>query len=262
MIKKLLSAFVFLSIVLSTSVAHGGAVYPSGQLIKTIKPGLNLKDQAYVLTGTTDPTVVAADAPQGSIYLRTGVAGGTIYTKQDNGLTTNWTLLASNSTITINEYSNPSGGTLVGARNSANKVFTINNAPIVAGLFNVAINGIMVDPSDWSAVGQVITLGAGVTAPAVFESVSVNYQYGAATTSTIIAEYSNPSGGTLTGLRNGANKAFDISNAPLPGGLFNVLINGVMLDPSDWSLAGITVTLGAGVTAPAAFESVVINYEY
>jgi hypothetical protein len=262
LIKGLISAFVFFSVLMSAGVAHGGAVYPSGQLIKTIKPGLNLKDQAYVLTGTHDPTVQATDAPQGSIFLRTGASGGTIFSKQDNGLTTNWAPLSANTVITIDEYSNPSGGTLAGARNGVNKTFTITNAPLAGGLFNVILNGVLVDPSDWTIIGQAITLGAGVTAPAAFESVSVNYQYGASSSTTIIAEYSNPSGGTLVGARNGANKAFTITNAPLPGKIFNVYVNGIMIDPSDWSLAALTVTLGAGVTAPAAFESVLINYEY
>lgn len=64
----------------------------NGNFVKALRDQLKLNNTCRIITGTTDPTVVAADAEQGSIYLRVGGAGGTIYNKQDNGLTTNWTL--------------------------------------------------------------------------------------------------------------------------------------------------------------------------
>lgn len=63
----------------------------SGNFVKTLKDDLNLNDTAYVLTGTDDPTSVAQNAPQGSIYMRTGASGGSLYKKQDAGSSTNWT---------------------------------------------------------------------------------------------------------------------------------------------------------------------------
>lgn len=65
-------------------------VFPSGGRAKSLYQSLNLKDIAYVLTGTADPSSSATDAPQGSIYLRTGGAGGAFYVKMDAGSSTNW----------------------------------------------------------------------------------------------------------------------------------------------------------------------------
>lgn len=71
----------------------GSPVIFQGSFAKFLTSELNLMDQAYVLTGTTDPSSVATDAPQGSLYLRVGGSGGAAYLKQDNGSTTNWTLI-------------------------------------------------------------------------------------------------------------------------------------------------------------------------
>ena len=62
----------------------------SGNFVKTLKDQLLLGDTARVLTGTDDPTVVAAEGEQGSLYLRTGGTGGTAFLKQDAGTSTNW----------------------------------------------------------------------------------------------------------------------------------------------------------------------------
>lgn len=65
----------------------------AGNYAKSLKSSLNVNDTVYYLQGTADPTSVAQDAPQGSIYLRTGGSGGTAYLKQDSGSTTNWTVI-------------------------------------------------------------------------------------------------------------------------------------------------------------------------
>lgn len=265
MIRFLCFLMTFLAILThSPDLFAGKAAIFSGNDIRILKPSLDFFGRAKILTGTQDPSITATDALQGSLFLRTGTFGGTVFSKQDNGLTTNWLLLnaPAGGSLIVNEFSNPSGlGTLLGARNSSNKAYTINHVPTAGGLFNVMIDGVMLDPNDWSFGGGIITIGAAIPAPAIFQTVSVNYEYGTLT-SNAIAEFSNPSGGTLTGARNGSNKVFGISNTPLVGGLFNVLIDGAMLDPNDWSLAGTTVTLGAGVSAPAVFQSVVVNYQY
>jgi hypothetical protein len=72
----------------------------SGQYAKTLVPYINLKDRAYIVTGTANPSVTATDGPQGSVYLRTGASGGAIYVKQDDGLTTNWTSVSASGLIT------------------------------------------------------------------------------------------------------------------------------------------------------------------
>ncbi len=68
----------------------GSPVIFSGNFAKFLKSQLNLNNAAYILTGTADPTTSATDAPQGSVYLRTGGSGGVLYTKLDAGSTTNW----------------------------------------------------------------------------------------------------------------------------------------------------------------------------
>ena len=67
----------------------------SGNYIKLLKAQLNLNDDAYILTGSDNPTSVAKDAPRGSLYLRNSGSTGTAYLKQDNGSSTNWSLVAS-----------------------------------------------------------------------------------------------------------------------------------------------------------------------
>ena len=51
-----------------------------------------MNDDTFILQGTDDPTSVAKDAPRGSIYLRDTGSAGEIYSKDDNGSSTNWTL--------------------------------------------------------------------------------------------------------------------------------------------------------------------------
>lgn len=63
--------------------------------IKTLRDGLNLNGKMKILNGSDDPTVVAKDAPAGSIYCNTST--GAIYKKLDAGSTTNWELLGAGS---------------------------------------------------------------------------------------------------------------------------------------------------------------------
>lgn len=69
------------------------AIFSDGD-VKTLKQNIDLFGIAKILTGTDDPTVVAKNANQGSIYLHTGASGGQVFSKQDNGTTTNWTQLS------------------------------------------------------------------------------------------------------------------------------------------------------------------------
>lgn len=65
-----------------------------GNFARFLRAQLDLFGAAYILTGSADPTSVATDAPAGSLYLR---STGDVYKKDDNGSTTNWTLLGSGS---------------------------------------------------------------------------------------------------------------------------------------------------------------------
>lgn len=62
-----------------------------GNTVKALRTNINLNDAASIKTGAPDPSVTATNAPQGSIYMRTGASGGTLFLKQDSGLSTNWT---------------------------------------------------------------------------------------------------------------------------------------------------------------------------
>lgn len=60
----------------------GAPLIWAGNFAKFLKAQLNLSDQAYVLTGTADPTVTATLAPAGSLYMKVSpdVSGQTNYT--------------------------------------------------------------------------------------------------------------------------------------------------------------------------------------
>ena len=92
--KNILSLiFVFaLGTVSCDSVFAGPAVIYNGDYVKALKDQFKLNNTASILTGTDDPTSVAKDAPEGSLYLRQGGTGA-VYSKDDNGSTTNWTAI-------------------------------------------------------------------------------------------------------------------------------------------------------------------------
>lgn len=76
------------------SAKAGPAVIFNGNAVKTLKQNISLNGVVSILSGTDDPTVVAKDAVKGSLYIRYGGSGGLLYTKQDSGLTTNWTSIS------------------------------------------------------------------------------------------------------------------------------------------------------------------------
>jgi hypothetical protein len=146
----------------------GSPVIFAGNYAKSLKANLNLNDQVYHLSGTADPSLVAQDAPQGSIYLRTGVSGGTIYVKQDSGLSTNWT--------TSNQ--NPGGGTGIKFTLSGGvSLFTCIDGPhrvgAAATLSNVSIS--MLDSgSSGSTTIQINQYRAGVLQASATASLASN----------------------------------------------------------------------------------------
>lgn len=82
-------------------------IFDGATRAKLLRAGLNLNDTAYILQGTDDPTSVAQNAPQGSIYMMTGSSGGRVFKKQDAGNTTNWEEIGSGSSSGINYILNP-----------------------------------------------------------------------------------------------------------------------------------------------------------
>ncbi len=73
----------------------------NGLRAKSLLSQLSINDAAYILTGTVDPSSSATDAPKGSLYLRQNGAGnGEVYFKQDNGSSTNWSIVSSSAIAT------------------------------------------------------------------------------------------------------------------------------------------------------------------
>lgn len=104
----------------------GSPVLFQGSFVKLLKSALNLNDQAYILTGTVDPSASATSAPQGSLYLRTGSSGSQLFIKQDGGSTTNWRDISATSTQRITQAAHGfltgqwvgfSGGSYIAATN-------------------------------------------------------------------------------------------------------------------------------------------------
>lgn len=157
--KKFLSSFFILSI-LATAAFSGDAVIFSGSDVKALKQNLNLADIAKLLTGTADPTSSAQSAPQGSLYLRTGASGGTIYVKQDAGSSTNWNALAGGSFIssTLSD-----GNILVG--NASNVATSVNPSGDIdvsnAGVFSISAGVIVNNDVNASAAIERSKLASG-----------------------------------------------------------------------------------------------------
>jgi hypothetical protein len=76
-----------------------------GSKVKTLKQNLTLNDVVDIQSGTVDPTSVAVDAPQGSLYLNS--SNGITYRKLDAGSSTNWVQLGSGGASGINYITNP-----------------------------------------------------------------------------------------------------------------------------------------------------------
>src|SRR6185312_3126378 len=140
-----------------------------GDSVKFFAPNANFNDVVKFLTGSDDPTVIAKNAPAGSLYLR---STGSVYCKTDSGLSTHWTLLASSTaTVTSVGLTLPSdvfavsgspvtsAGSLVGSFNTqnANLVFAgPANGSAATPTFR------LLDPADIPSLGAaIITSGKG-----------------------------------------------------------------------------------------------------
>lgn len=97
----------------------------NGLFAKSLVSFLNLNATVYVLQGTADPSSVAQNAPQGSIYFRTGASGGHAYLKQDAGSSTNWTIIPLSSGYTTVHVTGTSQAI------SAGNAYLADNASVV-----------------------------------------------------------------------------------------------------------------------------------
>jgi hypothetical protein len=82
-------------------LAFGAAAIFNGDYVKMLKPNINLKDTAYILTGSDDPSTSATLGPIGSLYLS---QENGVYAKQDSGSTTNWKKLETSANINTNTF--------------------------------------------------------------------------------------------------------------------------------------------------------------
>ena len=98
----MLKVLIFLIVFLPLSLLAGSPAIFEGNLVLLLENGIDLNRNAYILSGSTDPTLTSTLAPKGSVYLDT--SNGNFYVKQDAGSSTNW----------INALTSSSGWALAG----------------------------------------------------------------------------------------------------------------------------------------------------
>lgn len=79
-----------------------GAVVFNGSKTKNLKDEISLNGNSSMISRIVDPTSVAVDAPKGSLIMNPST--GTVYKKNDNGSSTNWSQLAVTGGASANEY--------------------------------------------------------------------------------------------------------------------------------------------------------------
>lgn len=87
----------FLIPFLLPSLAQADACIFDNSTVKCLRPGVSLFDNTLgetlsrIVTGDDDPRVTSTFGETGSLYLQGSTGGGSLYQKQDDGNTTNWT---------------------------------------------------------------------------------------------------------------------------------------------------------------------------
>lgn len=103
---KYIFLLFFALVIAATARAGQPWIFGTGEAVN-LTNGTAFKNGVKNITGSLNPSVVAVDAKSGSMYFSTS---GTIYVKQDNGLSTNWLPLGiatTGSLTTINGQSGP-----------------------------------------------------------------------------------------------------------------------------------------------------------
>lgn len=104
----------------------------NGTSVKILKEILKFKSGALIITNDSDnPTSVAKNAPISSLYLRQGTAE--VYVKNDNGSSTNWSLIATGSNFANRTLSNLTSPTAINENLTFNKLNPQINTPNVTG---------------------------------------------------------------------------------------------------------------------------------
>jgi hypothetical protein len=97
----------------SQTVPFTPACIFNGDSFRCLRSQMDINGAASVLTGSDDPSVVAKNAPEGSLYMQTGTGGGRVFVKQDGGNSTNWTALGGGGSVSSVGLSLPSSILLV-----------------------------------------------------------------------------------------------------------------------------------------------------
>lgn len=215
-----------------------------GNFTKSLKSKLSLNDVAYILPGTVDPTVVAQDAPAGSVYLRGGVTPG-LYLKDDAGLSVNWTPVTSGAISSVIGKQEA----LAGIVDGVNTDFTLTSVPLNRNNIALYLDDIIVPESNWTFAGTTVTF---LTPPALGQSVYAFYLTPSATMAIGFQE-------VPAGVVNGVNDTFVLTKLPLDAGSTSVFVNNLVIPSSEWSLVGSSIVFNAG-SIPALGQSVYVFY--
>jgi hypothetical protein len=135
----------------------GNVAIWNGLFAKILRTNINLFDQKYILSLTSDPTVVATNAPAGSIGMYNSGVAGDLYIKQDAGTTTNWDLLSIISgSISPNALvATDAGSHAVSATVSSPLVFSSDNLSINSGnLTDAGTDGIVITGGTNAVLGS------------------------------------------------------------------------------------------------------------
>jgi hypothetical protein len=149
--------------------------------------------------------------------------------------------------------SGSSGGTFVdaefpaGTLNGANAVFTLANAPIPAASLQMFRNGMLLrSGGDYSLSGATVTFLAGAI-PQPGDALIASYRLSVALSGVGFVDLEVPSG-----VMDGSNASFTLSQVPNPAGSLAVFRNGIRLRSGlDYTVSNNTITFAAGFVPQA-----------
>lgn len=235
---------ILLPLFISCSVFAGSPTIFNGNFTKSLKQNLNLFDQAYILTGSVNPSVVATNGPGGSLFMR---STGELYVKTDSGTSTNWSLLSSGGGGTVSSFSFTNGNGFLGSVATASTTPALSLTTGVTGIISGSGGALTAaGPSDLHQLNGISQGGDSYAATINVgsnDSNSFNLRTNGASRLFI-----DPTGVVTVG-----NDAATFS--PLPPGIFGAAYTSPMLEPGF----DIGVIHSADFTLPADYASDIVN---